>query len=66
MSRTFAEKYKKLSTNSKLHKKVRKEYLQETISLLPLPTNSGVLTHMPREVQQEVMFIFLQFFFLSK
>ena len=42
-------------------KKVRKEYLQETISLLSLPENSDVLTHMPREVQQEVIFALLQY-----
>ena len=39
-------------------KKVRKEYLQETISLLSLPANSDVLTHMPREVRQEVILHF--------
>ena len=41
-------------------KKVRKEYLQETISLLSLPAHSEVLTQMPREVIQEVIFVFLQ------
>ena len=41
-------------------KKVRKEYLQETISVLSLPANSEVLTHMEREVIQEVIFAFLQ------
>ena len=41
-------------------KKVRKEYLQEAISLLPLPARSEVLTQMPREVIQEVIFVFLQ------
>ena len=33
---------KKVSTNLKFYKKVRKEFLQETISLLSLPANSDV------------------------
>ena len=33
---------------------------EEKISLLSLPENSEVLTHMPREVRKEVMFVFLQ------
>ena len=41
-------------------KKVRKEYLQETISLLSLPAHSEVLTEMPHEVIQEVILVFLQ------
>ena len=41
-------------------KKVKKEYLQETISLLSLPAHSEVLTHMPREVIQEMIFGSLQ------
>ena len=41
-------------------KKVTKNHLQETISLLSLPANSDTLTHMPGEVRQEVMFAFLQ------
>ena len=51
---------KKVSTNLKFYKKVRKEFLQETISLLSLPANSDVLTHMPRELRREVIFVFLQ------
>ena len=43
-----------------MYKKVGKEYLQETISLLPLPANSDVLTHMPHKMRQEVIFVFLQ------
>ena len=49
---------KKLSTNSNLYKKVRKEYLQETI--LFLQANSDVLTCMPSELCQKVIFAFLQ------
>ena len=60
MSKTSQGKFKKPSTNSKLYKKVRKEYLQETISLLSLSANSEVLTNMPCEVQQELVFAFLQ------
>ena len=40
MSKTFLGKYKWPSKNSKLYKKVKKEYIQETISLLSLPVNS--------------------------
>ena len=60
MSKTCAGKQKKSSANSKLYKKVRKEYLQETISLLSFPANSEVLSHIPSELRQEVMFVFLQ------
>ena len=35
-------------------------FLLETISLLSLPANSEELTHIPREVRQEVIFVFLQ------
>ena len=60
MSKISRGKYKKPSANSKLHKKLRKEYVQETISLLFLPGNSEGLSHMPREVRQKLMFVFLQ------
>ena len=60
MSKNSRGKYKKPSTNSKLHKKLRKEYVQKTISLLPLPGNSEGLSHMPHEVRQKLMFVFLQ------
>lgn len=48
MSKEPLWKYEKQSTNSKLYKKVTEKYLQNTISLLSLPTNSEVLTHIPR------------------
>ena len=57
MSETSLGKYRRPSKSSKLYKKVRKEYLQETILLLSLPANSDVLTHILREVQQEVIFV---------
>ena len=34
-------------------KKVRKEYMQEAISLLSLPANSNALTHILLEVRQD-------------
>ena len=61
MSKNSLGKYERPNKNSNLYKKVRKEYLQEPISLLYLPANSDVLTHMPREVQQEVIFALLQY-----
>ena len=60
MSKASLGKYKKARTSLKFFKKGRKEFLQETISLLSLPANSDVLTHIPREVQQEVILVFLQ------
>ena len=60
MSKTFPGNFKcQVKVKSGI-KKVRKEYLQETISLLSLPAHSEVLTQMPPEVIQEVIFVFLQ------
>ena len=58
MSKTFPEKYKRPSTNSKLYKKVRNKYIQEAISLLPLPANSDALTHMLLGVRQVLFALF--------
>ena len=54
MSKTSLGKYKRLSKNSKLYKKVRKEYIQEAISLLSLPANSDALTQMLLRVRQVI------------
>ena len=43
----------------KLYKKITKKYQKETISLLSLPGNSVVLTHMQHKVRQLVS-VFLQ------
>ena len=60
MSKTFPGNFKcQVKVKSGI-KKVRKEYLQETISLLSLPAHSEVLTQMSREVIQEVILVFLQ------
>ena len=61
MSKTFP--YKNTKSQVQIQsciKKVTKEYLQETISLLSLPANSEVLNHIPHEVRQKMIFVFLQ------
>ena len=59
MSKTSLGKYKRPIKNSKLHKKVKKECIQEAILLLSLPVNADALIHMLRGVRQ-VIFALLQ------
>ena len=58
MSKTSLGKYKRPIKNSKLYKKVKKEYIQEAISLLSLPVNSDALIHMLRAVRQVIFALF--------
>ena len=59
MSKTFLGKQKKPNTNSKLYKKSKKRIPARNNFVVVFANKLDVLTHMPREVRQEVIIAFL-------